>query len=91
MVDYLRGVPDTVIVSCELDPLRDQAEAFGLRLVAAGVPVRMRRELGMVHNFLLWDLVAPSCAAAGDRLAADVVNGFARVGREPPGSLAIPA
>lgn len=84
MVEDLGGLPETIVVSCELDPLRDQGEAFGVRLVAAGVPVRMRRELGMVHNFLLWDLVAPSCATAGDRLAADLVNGFARVARRPP-------
>ena len=79
MVDDLRGAPETVIVTCDLDPLRDQGEAFGARLVAAGVPVRMRREMGMVHNFLLWDLVAPSCAKAADRVAGDLVNGFARV------------
>ena len=81
MVDDLRGLPETVIVSCELDPLRDQGEAFGFRLLRAGVPLRMRRELGMVHNFLLWDLVSPSCAAAGDRVAADIINGFARLAK----------
>ncbi len=78
MVDDLRGLPESVLVSCELDPLRDQLETFGARLVAAGVPLRMRRELGMVHNFLLWDLVSPACALAGDRVAADVVGGFGR-------------
>ncbi len=81
MIDELGGVPETIIITCELDPLRDQAEAFGGRLLAAGVPVRTRRELGMVHNFLLWDLVAPSCSAAGDRVAADIVNGLAHVAR----------
>lgn len=84
MVDDLHGVPETILVSCELDPLRDQGEAFGARLAAAGVPVRMRRELGMVHNFLLWDLVAPSCAAAGDRLALDILHAFARVAPRSP-------
>jgi len=88
MADDLRGAPETILVTCELDPLRDQGEAFGARLLAAGVPVRMRRELGMVHNFLLWDLIAPSCAKAADRVADDLVNGFARVARKPLGQVA---
>ncbi|HEY2284847.1 MAG TPA: hypothetical protein VGH88_03790 [Streptosporangiaceae bacterium] len=31
-----------------------------------------RREAGLVHNFLLWDLISPACAAAGDRAADDL-------------------
>ena len=76
LVDDLRGAPETIIVSCELDPLRDQGEMFGARLVAAGVPVGIRRELGMVHNFLLWDLVAPSCSKAADRGQRPVILGI---------------
>ena len=26
----------------------------------------------MVHNFLLWDMISPACAAAADRVAADL-------------------
>jgi acetyl esterase len=87
MVDDLRGAPETMIVTCELDPLRDQCEAFGARLIAAGVPVLMRRELGMVHNFLLWDLAAPSCSKAADRVAGDLVNGFARIAQKASGQV----
>jgi chorismate synthase len=32
----------------------------------------VRREQGMVHNFLLWDTISPACAAAADRVAADL-------------------
>jgi acetyl esterase len=77
-VDDLRGLADTVVVTCELDPLRDQGEAFAARLVQAGVTVTSRRELGMVHNFLLWDLVSPACAAAGDRVALDLAAALRR-------------
>ena len=67
----LAGLPRTVVVTCEHDPLRDQGEAFADRLRAAGVAVTARREPGMVHNFMLWDLVSPACAAAADRVAVD--------------------
>jgi acetyl esterase len=72
LAEDLAGFPATVIVTCELDPLRDQGEAFGDRLAEAGVPVAARREPGMVHNFLLWDLVSPACAAAVARVGEDI-------------------
>ncbi len=75
----LAGFPQTIIVTCELDPLRDQGEAFGKRLFDAGVAVSLRREPGMVHNFLLWDLISPSCAAAIYRLADDLSQAITRL------------
>lgn len=68
----LSGLPESVVVTCEHDPLRDQGEAYARRLVAAGVPTVLRREPGMVHNFMLWDLMSPACAAAADRVARDI-------------------
>ncbi len=70
----LRGLPPTVVVTCEHDPLRDQGEAFAARLQAEAVPTTLRREAGMVHNFLLWDLVSPACAAATRRVADDLAR-----------------
>jgi acetyl esterase len=70
----LSRLPPTVIVTCEHDPLRDQGEALAQRLQAAGTPTELRREVGMVHNFLLWDLQSPACAAAGDRIADDLAR-----------------
>jgi len=33
----------------------------------------------MVHNFLLWDLLSPACAAAGDRAADDLAGAIHRL------------
>jgi acetyl esterase len=78
LAEDLAGFPAAVIVTCELDPLRDQGEAFGDRLAEAGVPVTVRREPGMVHNFLLWDLVSPACAAAVTRVGEDIQTAISK-------------
>ena len=45
----LCGLPPATILSCEYDPLRDEAERYALRLEEAGVAVRCERLPGMVH------------------------------------------
>ena len=72
LAEDLVGLPPTFAVTCEHDPLRDQGEQYAERLKRAGVATVMRREPGMVHNFVLWDLISPACGAAADRVAADV-------------------
>jgi acetyl esterase len=68
----LSGLPRALIVSNEHDPLRDESETYARRLRDAGVEVTLRREPGMIHNFMLFDQISPACSAAADRVAADL-------------------
>lgn len=48
----LHDLPPTYIVTAEFDPLRDEGESYAERLIAAGVPVQLRRARGLVHGFM---------------------------------------
>lgn len=45
------GFPPTYLETAELDILRDEGEAFGRKLMAAGAAVELRRMAGVRHGF----------------------------------------
>ena len=66
----LKGLPPTVICTAELDPLRDEGQAYADALERAGVRVVYLREPGMVHGYFSMGAVSPAAAEAGRRARA---------------------
>jgi acetyl esterase len=65
-LDQLAGLPRTLIITAENDVLRDEGEAYGRRLIQAGVEVVTTRYNATIHDFVLLNALgnsAPTRAA----------------------------
>lgn len=50
--ENLAGLPRSLVVTCEYDPLRDEGRAYANRLADAGVATTHIEEKGMIHGYL---------------------------------------
>jgi acetyl esterase len=65
-------LPPAYVATCEFDPLRDEGEAYGQQLLAAGVPTKVHRFDGMIHGFFWMTLVMPQAQQLIDEIAAEL-------------------
>jgi acetyl esterase/lipase len=68
LADDLSGLPPTLIVTGEFDPLRDEGERYAERLRDAGVEVDSCRVDGLIHHALMVPKVLPVGLALMDQL-----------------------
>ena len=70
----LKGLPPALIQTAEFDVLRDEGEAYGRKLDAAGVDVKTVRYNGMIHDFGLLNALSalPATRSALDQAAAEL-------------------
>jgi acetyl esterase/lipase len=55
----LSGLPPALVITMEIDPLRDEAEGYARALAAAGVPAVCRRFDGLFHTTLSLSAAVP--------------------------------
>ncbi len=72
-VPDLTDLPPAVIVTVEYDPVRDEGELYGRRLVAAGTDVRQVRIDGMLHHF-----PGPAAVPTAARLTRELLASLSR-------------
>lgn len=56
----MAGLPPALIVTAELDPIRDEGRAYAAALIAAGVPTVFREAVGNIHGFCNMRKAIPS-------------------------------
>jgi acetyl esterase len=66
----LAGLPPTLVITAEYDPIRPQGELFAAGLADAGVAVRHRCYPGMVHGFAQFPTLFDEAGEAVEEAAA---------------------
>ena len=72
----LSGLPPTMVVVCQFDPLRDEGIAYAEALEAAGVPTRLHVARGHIHTSLTMVDVILTGAAERAEMAVGVRQFF---------------
>jgi acetyl esterase len=80
----LAGLAPAYVAVAGFDPLRDEAEAFALRMREAGVQVALRRHPGLIHTFANLTAVSRSSRQAMFEAAGALRMGLAAASTAAP-------
>jgi acetyl esterase len=64
-IDQLAGLPEALVIVDENDVLRDEGEAYGRKLIEAGVRTTCVRYNGIIHDFMMLNPLRQTAATTG--------------------------
>lgn len=74
----LAGLAPAIVNLAGFDPLHDDGRDYATALRQAGVAVQVDREPGLVHGYISYTAISPSCRAATARLVASISRALDR-------------
>ena len=74
----LAGLPAAYVMTCEVDPLRDEGEAYADALRKAGVVVKSKRFAGVCHGFVMMAGVIDAARSAIAECCAELRGAIGR-------------
>ncbi|MFM8856024.1 MAG: flavin-containing monooxygenase [Actinomycetota bacterium] len=77
LAEHHSGLPPTMIVTCQFDPLRDEGNAYAEALRKAGVPVEHLQARGHIHTSIPMVDALPSSVPPRRQMAAALRGFFA--------------
>ena len=76
LAENFEKLPDTLIITAELDPLRAEGEAYGNKLKDAGVNVISTRYKGVTHGFISMDNITGKADEALNQISTYLQEQF---------------
>jgi acetyl esterase len=74
------ALPPALIITAEFDPLRDEGEAYGRKLLDAGVETRLIRYDGLIHAFFWLPGALDAFSRAVDDIRLELTKHFGTTG-----------
>lgn len=69
-------LPDTLVITAEIDPLRDEGEAYGNKLKETGIQSEVIRFNGVTHGFITMDKITDKADEALNQISSYLKNEF---------------
>lgn len=76
LAEDFKGLPNTLVVTAEIDPLRDEGEAYANKLKEAGIQVDIIRVKGVTHGFITMDKITDKSDEALNQISSYIQKEF---------------
>jgi Esterase/lipase len=77
-------LPDTLVITAEIDPLRDEGEAYANKLKAAGIQAEITRYEGVPHGFITMNNITNKADEALNQISLYLQKEFKKISISMP-------